>query len=114
MQLLPVIPAESRNPVITAVRAFMSAMDYWVPARASPVEPGSLGRDDSPYATALPCTGEVSRHGALYCLGHGDWVTRSRPDLRAMSAPRRWHSARVSSSSMVCTLPFAMRTFPSA
>jgi hypothetical protein len=29
-------------------------VDYWVPARASPVEPGSLGRDDSPYAIALP------------------------------------------------------------
>ncbi len=24
-----------------------AAVDYWVPARASPVEPGSLGRDDS-------------------------------------------------------------------
>jgi hypothetical protein len=27
-------------------------VDYWVPARASPVEPGSLGRDDNPYAIA--------------------------------------------------------------
>jgi hypothetical protein len=53
---LPVIPAEqaglppaseSRNPVIKEVRAFTPAMDYWVPARAIPVEPGSLGRDDS-------------------------------------------------------------------
>jgi len=35
-------------PVIKAVRAFTPAVDYWVPARASPVEPGSLGRDDSP------------------------------------------------------------------
>src|SRR5439155_20953916 len=35
---------ESRNPVIKAVRRFTPAMDYWVPARASPVEPGSLGR----------------------------------------------------------------------
>src|ERR1700738_2035623 len=25
------------------------AVDYWVPARASPVEPGSLGRGASPY-----------------------------------------------------------------
>ena len=56
---LPVIPAdpgldpgESRNPVIKAVRAFTPAVDYWVPARASPVEPGSLGRDDNPYAIA--------------------------------------------------------------
>src|ERR1700732_5591464 len=63
---LPVIPAEraglrpaseSRNPVIKAVRAFTPAVDYWVPARARPVEPGSLGRDDSPYAIALPCRG---------------------------------------------------------
>jgi hypothetical protein len=45
---------ESRNPVIKAVRAFTPAVDYWVPARAIPVEPGSLGRDDSPYAIALP------------------------------------------------------------
>src|SRR5437588_9063695 len=72
---VPVIPAkraglrpasESRNPVIKAVRAFTSAVDYWIPARASPVDgvpadlvggvpqPGSLGRDDSPYAIALP------------------------------------------------------------
>jgi len=60
---VPVIPAEraglrpaseSRNPVIKAVRAFTPAVDYWVPARLSPVEPGSLGRDDSPYAIALP------------------------------------------------------------
>jgi hypothetical protein len=46
--------SESRNPVIKAVRAFMPAVDYWVPARASPVEPGSLGRDDNSYAIALP------------------------------------------------------------
>ena len=55
---VPVIPAEraglrpasvSRNPVIKAVRAFTPALDYWVPARASPLEPGSLGRDDSPH-----------------------------------------------------------------
>jgi hypothetical protein len=59
---VPVIPAkragllpasESRNPVSKTVRAFTSAVDYWVPARASPVEAGSLGRDDSPYAIAL-------------------------------------------------------------
>src|ERR1700737_3403359 len=46
-QSLPVIPAEraglgparaSRNPVIKAVRAFTPAVDYWVPARASPVD----------------------------------------------------------------------------
>jgi hypothetical protein len=41
--------SESRNPVIKPVRTFTPAVDYWVPARASPVEPGSLGRDDSPY-----------------------------------------------------------------
>ena len=41
-------PGESRNPVIKVVRAFTPAVDYWVPARASPVEPGSLGRDDGP------------------------------------------------------------------
>jgi hypothetical protein len=43
----PVIPAdraglgpasESRNPVIQAVRAFTPAVDYWVPARASPFD----------------------------------------------------------------------------
>jgi ethanolamine ammonia-lyase small subunit len=45
---------ESRNPVIKAIRAFTPAVDYWVPARASPVEPGSLGRDDNPYAIGLP------------------------------------------------------------
>jgi hypothetical protein len=39
--------SESRNPVIKAVRAFTPAVDYWVPARARPVEPGALGRDDS-------------------------------------------------------------------
>src|ERR1700730_12914677 len=49
--------SESRNPVIKAVRAFTPAVNYWVPARASPVEPGSLGRDDSPYAIALPPLG---------------------------------------------------------
>ncbi len=37
----------------------MPAVDYWVPARASPVEPGSLGRDDSPPAIALPFQGDV-------------------------------------------------------
>jgi len=51
----PVIPAEqaglrpaseSRNPVTEAVAAYTPAVDYWVPARASPVELGSLGRDD--------------------------------------------------------------------
>src|SRR2546423_4676728 len=75
----PVIPAEraghcpaseSRNPVIKAVRGFTPAVDYWVPARASPVEPGSLGRDDGPYAIALlkgkvwsfrPATGGLPR-----------------------------------------------------
>src|ERR1700737_4544909 len=60
---VPVIPAEraglgpaseSRNPVTKTLRAFPPVMDYWVPARASPVEPGSLGWDDSPYAIALP------------------------------------------------------------
>jgi hypothetical protein len=60
---VPVIPAEraglgpaseSRNPVTKTLRAFPPVMDYWVPARASPVEPGSLGLDDSPYAIALP------------------------------------------------------------
>jgi hypothetical protein len=49
--------SESRNPVFKAVRAFTPAVDYWVPARASPVEPGSLGRDDNPYAIALPFQG---------------------------------------------------------
>jgi hypothetical protein len=58
---VPVIPAEraglrpaseSRNPVTKAVRALTPAVDYWVPARSSPLEPGSLGRDDSPYAIA--------------------------------------------------------------
>src|ERR1700737_4061845 len=51
--------SESRNPVIKAVRAFTPAVDYWVPAPASPVEPGSLGRDDNPYAIVLPLEGEV-------------------------------------------------------
>jgi hypothetical protein len=72
----PVIPAdpgldpgESRNPVTKTVRAFTPATDYWVPARASPVEPGSLGRGDIPYA--IPCLsgGEVLRsllHGRVY------------------------------------------------
>jgi uncharacterized membrane protein YccF (DUF307 family) len=32
-------------------------VDYWVPARARPVEPGALGPDDSPYAIALPLAG---------------------------------------------------------
>ena len=59
---LPVIPAEgdglrpaseSRNPAIKVLRAFTPAVDYWVPARASPVEPGSLGRDDGTYVIAL-------------------------------------------------------------
>ena len=49
---LPVIPAEraglrpareSRNPVIKAVRAFTPAVDYWVPARARPVERARFG-----------------------------------------------------------------------
>ena len=39
--------SESRNPVIKAAAAFTPAVDYWVPARARPVEPGALGRDDS-------------------------------------------------------------------
>src|SRR3984893_1921422 len=55
---------EGGNPVIKAVRAFTPAVDYWVPARASPVEPGSLGRDDNPYAIALPFQGEVLQRGA--------------------------------------------------
>jgi hypothetical protein len=42
--------SESRNPVIKIRCCLTPAVDYWVPARASPVEPGSLGRDDSPYA----------------------------------------------------------------
>ena len=41
-------PGESRNPVTKAMCAFTRVVDYWVPARASPVEPGSLGRDDGP------------------------------------------------------------------
>jgi len=45
--------SESRNPVIKAVSTFAPAVDYSVPARASPVEPGSLGRDDNPYAAPL-------------------------------------------------------------
>src|SRR6478672_8626676 len=58
---VPVIPAEraglrpaseSRIPVTKVVRALTPAVDCWVPARSSPVEPGSLGRDDSPYAIA--------------------------------------------------------------
>src|SRR5256714_5645047 len=52
--------SESRNPVIKAVRGFTPAVDYWVPARASPVEPGSLGRDDSPYAIALLSGGGIA------------------------------------------------------
>jgi hypothetical protein len=56
---LSVIPAEraglrplsySRNPEIKIRLCLTPAVDYRVPARASPVEPGSLGRDDSPYA----------------------------------------------------------------
>ena len=39
-------PGESRNPVTEAVLAYTPAVDYWVPARASPVKSGSLGRDD--------------------------------------------------------------------
>ncbi len=42
---------ESRNPVTEAARAFTPAVDYWVPPpRTRGPEPGSLGRDDSPYA----------------------------------------------------------------
>ena len=37
-------PGESRNPVINAVRAFTSAVVYWVPAR---------GRDDTPRPTQI-------------------------------------------------------------
>ena len=63
---VPVIPAEraglrpasvSRNPVTKAVRALTPAVDYWVPARASPVKAGSFGRDDIPHAIALPTRG---------------------------------------------------------
>src|SRR6266550_4608379 len=72
----PVIPAEraglrpaseSRNPVTKAVCAFTPAVDYWVPARASPVEPGSLGRDDSHIPSAPPGASRVrpSRHTAI-------------------------------------------------
>src|SRR2546423_6748710 len=67
---VPVIPAEraglrpasvSRNPVTKAVRALTPAVDYWVPARASPVAPGPLDRDDSPYAiTAAQGGGEYT------------------------------------------------------
>jgi hypothetical protein len=46
-------PGESRNPVINAVRAFTSAVVYWVPARARPAQPGSLGRDDTPRSTQI-------------------------------------------------------------
>src|SRR6266851_1696203 len=53
---------ESRNPVDTGLACRVGcarplckrwAGDYWIPARASPAKPGSLGRDDSPYAIAL-------------------------------------------------------------
>src|SRR6202165_4754246 len=65
-QSLPVIPAEraglgpareSRNPVIKAVRAFTPAVDYWVPARASPGSAGPLGLDGTPDAKAPPPAG---------------------------------------------------------
>src|SRR6266550_7721654 len=52
--------SESRNPVNKAVRAVTPAVDYWVPARASPVEAGSLGRDDIRYVIALGLTGVVA------------------------------------------------------
>src|SRR5262249_14961082 len=39
--------SESRNPVNNVIAAFTQSVVYWVPASACPVEPGSLGRDDS-------------------------------------------------------------------
>jgi hypothetical protein len=39
--------SESRNPVNYAVSAVTPAIDYWIPARASPLMTGSLGRDDN-------------------------------------------------------------------
>src|SRR5216683_133061 len=48
-----VIPAEralareSRNPVRRGGSLIRTSGDYWVPARARPAQPGSLGRDDS-------------------------------------------------------------------
>src|ERR1700737_3440142 len=49
--------SESRNPVIKAVRSFTPAVDYWVPARASPGWAGSLGRGGRPNATISPAKG---------------------------------------------------------
>src|SRR5207237_1097048 len=65
--------SESRNPVIKAARTFTPAVDYWVPAHASPVEPGSLGWDDSPYA--------IAPRNAL----SGGGIVR-----RARIGPRKW------------------------
>src|SRR5205809_1025404 len=74
----PCPASESRNPVIRAVRAFTPAVDYWVPARARPVEPGSLGRDDSPYAITLGFAGD-RRQG---CVRLCPPVTEILPNLK--------------------------------
>src|ERR1700680_2372732 len=49
--------SESRNPVIKIRCCLTPAVDYWVPARARPGEPGLLGRGDRPHA----CGGASAR-----------------------------------------------------
>jgi len=56
--------SESRNPVLRTGSMITSAWGYWVPARASPAEPGSLGRDDSSYAIAPPFRGREHAESA--------------------------------------------------
>src|SRR5437588_13088510 len=79
--------SESRNPVIEAARAFTPAVDYWVPARASPVEPGSLGRDDSPYAIALPLPRRFRDFTARRLN------SRALPSAQRLPAPTRYCSS---------------------
>ena len=70
----------------------MPAVDYWVPARASPVEPGSLGRDDRPYAIALsrkdPQEGSAAtpRRHVRVCHGVARRPSHTTMALEAMPA----------------------------
>jgi hypothetical protein len=59
-------PGESRNPVNYAVHAFTPSVAYWIPARASSLVAGSLGRDDNPYAIRVLTSGrEQTEFAAL-------------------------------------------------
>ena len=76
--------SKSRNPVINAICAFTSAVVYWFPARARPVQLGSLGLDDTPRPTQIFSTSHHhERNGMDPLIGSATAVLMIRLRLAA-------------------------------